>query len=134
MDRNLLSSLSLYDGVSFNDLKLDEDIDFDRSQSELDSILNEIFSVDPLTGLPKGDLQYYFSKDGNPAVKDWLERNLVMPRSNVGSTSGEDVTDDLIHEFSRKSGESIDDYSLRLLRLRDEAMKNLQPLDNFPEP
>lgn len=124
MDRSFLESLSLYDGVSFNDLKLDEDIVFDRSISELDSIINEIFSVDKVTGLPKGDLQYYLSKDGNPAVKDWLEHNLIMPRSNVGSSTGEDVTDDLIYEFSRKPDESIEGYAFRLQQIRDEALLN----------
>lgn len=105
-----------------------EDIDV-QEPSELDSILNEVFSVDPVSGFPKGDLAYYLSKDGNPMVKDWLEKNLLMPRASKGQ-SLEGVTDDLLAEMQRGSNESIEDYSLRLRGIYDDSVKIIEDLKN----
>lgn len=92
--------------------------------SALKEVLDEIFSVDPVTGNPRGDIQYFMSKDGNPQVKAWLESNLLQPRRENPSYDGVDVTDDLIAEFSRKSGENVEAYASRLDGLRTEAMEN----------
>ena len=55
------------------------DPEYVPSTSQLDEILKDIFSVDPESGLPRGDLAYYLSPDGNPTVKAWLENNLLKP-------------------------------------------------------
>ena len=54
-------------------------------KNDLDNILSEIFSPDPLTGAPKGDIAYYLSPDGNPMIKQWLENNLLSPRGVISS-------------------------------------------------
>ena len=92
--------------------------------SALKEVLDEIFSVDSVTGNPRGDIQYFMSKDGNPQVKAWLESNLLQPRRENPSYDGIDVTDDLLAEFSRKSGENFEHYVSRLDGLRTEAMEN----------
>lgn len=94
--------------------------------SALKEVLDEIFSVDPVTGNPRGDIQYFMSKDGNPQVKAWLESNLLQPRRDNPSYDGIDVTDDLLAEFSRKSGENAESYAARIAGLRDEAMENFK--------
>lgn len=86
--------------------------------SDIDIILREIFSVDPETGLPRGDIAYYLSNDGNPAVKDWLVNNLLKPR---GISSPNEVDDDTLLEFSRGTGESVSDYAMRLANIFNEA-------------
>lgn len=90
----------------------------------LKDVLDEIFSVDPVTGNSRGDIQYFLSKDGNPQVKAWLESNLLQPRRENPSFEGKDVTDDLIAEFSRQSGESAESYASRLVSIRTEAEDN----------
>lgn len=102
-----------------------EVIDVDNSQ--LKKVLDEIFSIDPVSGLPRGDIQYFLSKDGNPEVKAWLETNLLQPRRSV-SSNPDGVTDDMIAEFAPKSGESRSDYAARLVSLRDEAIKNAEEI------
>lgn len=89
--------------------------------SDLKKVLDEIFTVDPVSGLPQGDYQYYMSSSGNPVVKQWLENNLLRPRMSSGGSSVEGVTDDMIFEMSRKSGESVSDYQSRLTSLYDSA-------------
>lgn len=97
--------------------------------TDLDRIIRDIFTVDEISGLPKGDISYYLSPDGNPTVKLWLENNLLKPRSvNSDSTLGLD--DDIIFEFSRKPDESVFDYSSRLSDLYNKAKEeSLRLLD-----
>lgn len=103
--------------------------------SELKSVLDEIFSVDPVSGFPRGDIQYYLSADGNPLVKQWLETHLLQPR-RVSSSNPDGVTDDLINEMSRGANESVSDYQSRLMRLYDSAKaeyNRLNVLSDKPE-
>lgn len=124
MKKDLWKYLSLFNGIINPHPEVPEEVEPDSVSSELDNIINEIFSVDPKTGLPKGDLQYYMSADGNPEVKAWLEENLLKPRSVASKSSMEDVTDDLIAEMTRNVDESSDDYVARLASIRDEAIIN----------
>lgn len=102
-----------------------EEPKFEYDDSQLKQVLDEIFAVDPVSGFPKGDIQYFLSKDGNPQVKAWLESNLLQPRAVSRGTSVEGVTDDMIAEFSRKPGETNASYAARLASIRDEALANL---------
>lgn len=123
MDKKFAYMFAIYSGidtkidVSKYEPELPEPV---KSDSEIDFILKEIFSVDPRTGLPMGDIAYYLSPDGNPAVKDWLVNNLLKPRSG-GNEFNPDLTDDLIVEMSRQHNESVDDYSSRLMGIYDDA-------------
>ena len=122
MDKDLFLQMSCYQGISCNLPELDPVVSVKRDITELDQILNEIFSVDPISGLPKGDISYYLSPNGNPAVKEWLINNLLKPRSN-GNSSIDSLTDDMIEEYSRKPGESYESYSTRMRGYYDEASK-----------
>lgn len=113
--------LSIYSNLDPNiDLQQPIDPEYEFSNSQLKSVLDEIFSVDPVSGFPRGDLQYYMSSEGNPVVKQWLENNLLKPRMS-GGQSLSDVTDDMRAEFARKKGESIMDYQSRLMSIYDDA-------------
>lgn len=129
MNRVLALKFAQYSGLC-------SDVDWDEPDpapapeldSNLKSVLDEIFAVDPVTGNPKGDIQYFLSKDGNPQVKAWLETNLLVPRRQNGGYDSSKYDDDLIAEFTREDSESVSDYSARLASLRDEAMKNYEEL------
>lgn len=123
MDKKFASMFAIYSGINVNidvskyEPEVPEPV---KSDSEIDNILKEIFSVDPRTGLPMGDIAYYLSPDGNPAVKEWLVNNLLKPRSG-GNEFNPDMTDDMIIEMSRQQNESFEDYSSRLMGIYDEA-------------
>lgn len=110
-------------GLDSNECVLSENIEpeFVLSDTQLDRIIREVFSVNPRTGIPNGDLAYYLSPDGNPQIKDWLTNNLLKPRV-TSKTSLEGVTDDMIVEFSRKSGESVLQYAERLNHLYADSV------------
>ena len=134
MDRNLASCFAIYENLdlSYNGREQHIDPVPQPDNSELKQVLDEIFSVDPVTGFPKGDIQYYLSSDGNPMVKQWLETHLLKPRQTSGQ-SLQGLTDDMIVEFSRVKGESIEDYQARLTSLYDSAKADYERLNVPPQ-
>ena len=106
-------------------------------ESDLKQIFDEIFSVDPISGNPRGDIAYFLSKDANPQVKAFIESALFTQRSEDYMFDSDKFNDDLIVEYSRKDNESVKDYASRLASYRDEAVKSYEKykfeLDN-PNP
>lgn len=92
-----------------------------KTDSDLNRLLESIFTVDEKTGLPKTDIQYYLSSNSNPTVRDWLINNLMKPRADKLRTSTEGVTDDMLYEFTRRPDEEFDDYRKRIYNLGAEA-------------
>lgn len=121
MNRNLAKKMSVYSDIDTTlvDYYVIPDVPLD--DSELMKVLNEIFSVDPVSGFPRGDISYFLSPEGNPQVKSWLEQNLLQPRAKQTGSNIDGVTDDMIVEMSRKSGESVSDYQARLTSIFDSA-------------
>lgn len=128
MDKSLYSKMSMFRHLQTNECYEVYDIPEPVvSDSDIDRIIREIFSVDERTGLPKGDLAYYLSPDGNPVVKQWLENNLLKPRAARGENPV-DLTDDVIEDFSRGSDESVSDYQHRLMGYYDSAVAEQKKL------
>lgn len=74
--------------------------------------------------MPKGDIQYFLSKDGNPQVKAFIESQLFAKRESVPQYDPEQYSDDLLYEFSRKDNETVAQYAKRIDDLRLEAAAN----------
>lgn len=127
MDKKLWKLFAVYQGIQLQDNNGSEpDPDYKPSESNLDDIIREIFCVDPISGFPKGDIQYYLSKDGNPDVKRWIENNLLTPRVVSGQSTPEGVTDDMIAEMSRQRDESVEEYSSRLRSIYAECQQSIE--------
>lgn len=126
MEKSLAYKFSQFSGLCPDTLSNPlEDLEPEILNDELQIVLNEIFAVDPITGVPKGDIAYYLSADGNPQVKDWIMNNLLQPRAAQTGSSIDGLTDDLIAEFGRQSGEDFESYAARLDGIRAEAQKNI---------
>ena len=119
-DWNIVKNFAAAQGLDFVETNFPQDPDIEFDASPLKAILDEIFAVDELTGLPKGDIQYYMSANGNPQVKQWLENNILKPRM-TSNTTMDGLTDDMIAEFSQMKDESIDSYRERLTSIYDNA-------------
>ena len=113
MKRNLAKHFAFCQCINVDQRSVDNVPDYVMSDSDLQNVLNEVFSVDPDTGFPRGDIAYFLSKDGNPQVKAWLESNLLSPRAKQSGTNIDGVTDDFIAEYARNDGESVADYTSR---------------------
>lgn len=127
---NDISNMSMFAGCDNVEHNCVVDPDYIPTDSDMDRILKEIFSVDEKSGLPIGDLAYYLSPDGNPQVKSWLENNLLKPRAASLGTSVEGVTDDMIAEYSKGSNESAEEYTARLRRIYDDTTAEIQKFKN----
>ena len=121
--RKDISNMSMFAGLSVPASNGVVDPDFVPNESEMMRVLSEVFSVDPVSGLPKGALSYYLSPDGNPQVKAWLENNLLKPRAISVGSSIEGVTDDMIEEMQRLPNESNFDYAKRMRGIFDDCAK-----------
>lgn len=122
MKRSLAKYLSHFEGVDINIQTIKIEIpDAEVDDSKLRAVFNEIFAVDPISGFPRGDIQYFMSEDANPVVKQWLLDNLLSPRAKQTGSSIEGVTDDMIVEMSRKDGESVGAYQHRLIDIFESA-------------
>ena len=121
-----VSNMSMFAGCEPVEHNGVVDPDYVPTDSDMDRILKEIYSVDENSGLPKGDLAYYLSSDGNPQVKSWLENNLLKPRAAANGTSVEGVTDDMIAEYAKGSNESAEDYTARLKKIYDDTSAEIQ--------
>ena len=133
MNRENGRRLAIFAGIDFDYVSpRPADPAPDIMQTSLKEVLDEIFAVDPISGFPKGDIQYYLSSEGNPQVKQWLENNLLKPRMSAGS-SLEDITDDLRVEFSRSANESVSDYQVRLMKIYDDAKSEYEKSLNEPK-
>lgn len=123
---NNISNMSMFAGCDPVDHNGVVDPEYVPTDSDMDRILKEIYSVDEKSGLPKGDLAYYLSPDGNVQIKSWLENNLLKPRAAARGTSVEGVTDDMIAEYSKGSNESAEDYTARLKKIYDDTSVEIQ--------
>ena len=102
-------------------------------KDKYEELLDAIYSVDPRTGVPRGDLAVFMSKDANPEIRDFIQQNLLMDMSkedgslslpdSVRNAFRRDVTDDDIAALSRNHDESADEYAKRLSdRVHDMKM------------
>ena len=126
MKRSVLKNLAQYEYCDKTAYYFEPVLKYQFNDNDLDAVLKEVFSVDPVSGFPKGDIQYWLSKDGNPMVKDWLMNNLLAPRAKLTGSSIEGVSDELIAEMSHRDGESLSAYQSRLISIYDEARNNLE--------
>lgn len=94
-------------------------------RNKFDDLLDIIYSIDPRTGTPRGDLAVFMSKDANPEIRDFIQQNLMMEMPTIEgrglvmsdalrNSFTKNITDDDIAEFSRNSGETSEDYMKRL--------------------
>lgn len=129
MKRKLAKFFAFCQEIDVDQRSEDNVPDYVMTDSDLQNVLNEIFSVDPDTGFPRGDIAYFLSKDGNPQVKAWLESNLLSPRAKQSGTNIDGVTDDFIAEYARNDGESLSDYAFRLRGYYDSAKAEFDKLN-----
>lgn len=87
----------------------------DIKETPLDVIFAQVFSVNPRTKLPDGDIAVFMNENTHPEVRDFIAKNLMNPNAFEADSSIVDgLTDDDIVRYSRKSGESNSDYARRL--------------------
>lgn len=102
-------------------VEIGEKPDVLHSDSQL---LDYIYSVDPVTSLPSGDLAIYLGDKANPEIRNFIEMNLLqenidgksplsLPDDVINKMKGV-ITDDDVAFFTRNHNESREEYADRL--------------------
>ena len=83
-------------------------------------LFDMIFSVNPLTGLPQGDLALFMNENTSPEVRQYITQNLMSDNSagivpSVSAKDSDSISDDMIVELSRRDGESLGSYRDRMI-------------------
>lgn len=93
------------------------------SKSEDDSMLRFLFSVDSRTGLPRSDIGVFLNKQTNPAVKQYIEANLLC--ANVPSNfATDDMTVDSIIDGTPSRYESLKSFDERVTAQLESEKKD----------
>lgn len=106
-------SLPTFEGSGVEPVLLDQD-------SEKKALLDLIFTVDPVTGLPSGDIGQVLGKNLSPEVVQFIKDNLMQDFSQLaakGVPAG--IDDGEVLELSRSDGESRSDYIQRVRKYYD---------------
>lgn len=92
--------------------------------SPVQNLIREIYAVNPMTGLPSGDLTYYVSDSVDPQIKEFIKSNLLMDTSSAANISiPEGIDSDLAFDLQRSAGESLHDYVERLNNFKEINLK-----------
>lgn len=78
------------------------------------SLLSAIYSIDPITNAPNGDIACYVSDKTSPDVKRFILENLMRDVSSDAMPAVSGLSDDEILTYQRGRDESRDAYALRL--------------------
>jgi hypothetical protein len=78
-------------------------------------ILDLIYSVNPRTKLPDGDIAMFMSENTSPEVAQFIKSNLMSPHDTGGDNGSYDgLDDDSIARYTRGANESVQDYKKRM--------------------
>lgn len=83
------------------------------------ALFDIVFSVDPRTNLPAGDLAMFMNDNTDPSVRRFIEMQLHNPLQSQGDTHGDlsGLSDDDVLEFMRQPGEGISAYRDRMFEI-----------------
>lgn len=89
-----------------------------------DSLLSLVYSLDPITKLPTGDLGYLVSDKANPEVKNWILQNIMIDVSSAAAPAPpKGLSDDDIASLARDPHESSQAY---MERVNQYAKSNIE--------
>lgn len=94
-----------------------------------DAIFDSIFAINPRTGLPDGDIAMFMSEKTSPDIREYIRTQLMSPNGVKADTTFDGLSDDELHEFSRKDFESVTQYRDRLLNFLRESNKPADTID-----
>lgn len=105
-----------------------------------DAILNAIYSIDPISNKPTGDISAYMSDKTSIDVKSFIMQNLMQDNSSFANPAAPaSLSEDDVLFLSRRTGESRDAYINRVAEfgkanqdIVDNARRNVPKADSEP--
>lgn len=83
--------------------------------TDSERLFMEIYSVNPRTHLPDGDIALFMGENTAPEIRDYISKNLMQDYgAKVDSAKYNGVDDDTLAMYIRNQGESLQDYRDRM--------------------
>lgn len=125
-----LSGFNMYRDIAERDIEVGKPFEFvEVENTDMNkSLFDLVFSVNPITKLPVGDIAMLLGDQVNPDIKRFIELNLMNPNGLDSDSAGEfsALDDDTIADFMRNPNESLGEYRDRMFQvLRDEHTKSV---------
>ena len=99
---------------------ISDDLPVQESKDPNDSFIKMVYTIDERTKLPIGDIHYLVTDDVNPALKEYVLKNLMFDTSGIANPPLPDgVPDDVAVALARDSREDTSSYIERLNRYYD---------------
>lgn len=92
------------------------------------NVLDEIFKVDPATGLPCNAQQVFLSSDTNPMIKDFIASVLKGTAKPQLDSTFKDLPDDVVSELTINYGETRVDYINRVGKYLESQRSEIKEL------
>lgn len=96
---------------------VDDEVKKSDNQDSKENLFNQIYSVNPLTNLPQGDIAVFMNANTSPQVRDFIVNELMRPDGTEKATSFDGLSDDELYSLSRQHGEDIQAYKLRMFNV-----------------
>lgn len=80
-----------------------------------ESLFDFIFSVNPRTLLPDGDIAMFMNENTSPEVADFIRKNLMSDNGlSADGAKYDGIDDDTLAQYTRNQGESLSQYRDRM--------------------
>lgn len=106
--------------------------------SPAEKLMDEIFSVNPLTGFPMSSISMYLSDKTRDEIRSYIERNILVDTSSNGISVPDELRSDyfkLDSEFiaavSPNYGETVESYESRIQSYFDRIEESKRANSNL---
>lgn len=83
--------------------------------TDTERLFMQIYSVNPRTHLPDGDIALFMGQNTAPEIRDYISKNLMQDNgSAIDGAKYDGVDDDTLAMYTRNQGESLQDYRDRM--------------------
>ena len=83
--------------------------------TDAERLFMTIYSVNPRTHLPDGDIAMFMSSNTAPEIRDFIAKNLMQDYgAQVDGAKYDGIDDDTLAMYTRNQGESYQDYRDRM--------------------
>lgn len=103
-------------------------VEVPQEDSPNKNVLDEIFKVDPATGLPCNAQQVFLSPDTNPMIKDFIASVLKGTDKPRLDSTFKDLPDDVVSELTINYGETRTDYVNRVGKYLESQKSEIRDL------
>lgn len=101
-------------------------------EQDNEQLFDQIFTVNPRTLLPDGDIAVFMSENTSPEVRNYISNMLMNPLPDDASAlpSGYDIDEETLVGLTRRSSETFNDYRSRVVSFLEKQKNEVEKQKN----